>query len=79
MSCNVGGGALGEVQGSYHHGCGPERVTGAFEVMPLDAVQFPDVLSVREVHAVQVGRTTGVEPPTCKDNNPESGKWLIFV
>lgn len=62
-----GGGQAGvqlEVIGSYHHGGGVQRVAGASEVMPLDAVELPDVVADGVVDAVQVGEAAGVKPPT---------------
>lgn len=53
-----------EVVGSYHHGGGVEGVTGPSEVVPLDAVELPDVVSNSVVDTVQVRETTGVKPPT---------------
>lgn len=55
---------LGEVQGADHHGRGSERVARALEVMPLDTVQLPYVLSLGKVHAIKVGGAAGVKPPT---------------
>lgn len=37
--------------------------------MPLDTVQLPYVLSLGEVHAVEVGRAAGIKPPTWNENN----------
>lgn len=34
-----------EVVRSYHHGSGVQRVAGTSEVVPLDAVQLPDVVA----------------------------------
>lgn len=59
-----GGGVLLEVIGSYHHGGGAQGVAGAPEVMPLDAVELPDVVADGVVNTVQVGETTSVKPPT---------------
>lgn len=53
-----------EVIGSYHHGGGAQGVAGASEVVPLDAVELPDVVADGVVDTVQVGETTGVKPPT---------------
>lgn len=41
-----------------------QRVAGASEVMPLDAVELPDVVADGVVDAVQVGEAAGVKPPT---------------
>lgn len=53
-----------EVVGSHHHGGGAQGVAGASEVVPLDAVELPDVVADSVVNTVQVGETTSVEPPT---------------
>lgn len=53
-----------EVQRADHHGGAAEGVAGSFEVMPLDAVELPEVLPAAEVEAIEVGRAAGVEPPT---------------
>lgn len=58
------GGMLLEVVGSYHHGGGAQGVARAPEVVPLDAVELPDVVADGVVNAVQVGETTSVKPPT---------------
>lgn len=62
---------LGEVQRADHHGCGSKRVARTLEVVPLDAVELPYVLSLVKVHAVQVGRATGIKPPTCREDKNE--------
>lgn len=53
-----------EVVGPHHHGGGAQGVAWAFEVVPLDAVELPDVVADNVVHTVQVGETTGIKPPT---------------
>lgn len=53
-----------EVIGSYHHGGGAQGVAGASEVVPLDAVELPDVMADSVVNSVQVGETASVKPPT---------------
>lgn len=53
-----------EVIGSYHHGGGVQGVAGAAEVVPLDAVELPDVMADGVVNSVQVGEAAGVKPPT---------------
>lgn len=53
-----------EVIGSYHHGGGAQGVAGAPEVVPLDAVELPDVMADSVVNSVQVGETASVKPPT---------------
>lgn len=53
-----------EVQRADHHGGAAEGVAGPFEVMPLDAVELPEVLPAAEVEPVEVGRAAGIEPPT---------------
>lgn len=55
---------LREVGRSDHHERGSERVARAFKIVPLDSVEFSDVLSLSVVHTVQVGRTAGVVPPS---------------
>lgn len=45
-------GMLLEVIGSYHHGGGAQGVAGASEVVPLDAVELPDVVANRVVNTV---------------------------
>lgn len=57
-------GVLLEVIGSHHHGGGAQGVAGASEVVPLDAVEFPDVVAHTVVNPIEVGETTGIEPPT---------------
>lgn len=57
-------GMWSEVVGSHHHGGGAQGVAGASEVVPLDAVELPDVVADGVVDTVQVGETTGVKPPT---------------
>lgn len=47
--------------------------------MPLDAVQLPYVLSVNEIHAVQVGRPTGVKPPTAGEHEGALAQAVIVV
>lgn len=59
---------LGEVQRADHHGRGSQWVAGALEVVPLDTVQLPYMLSLSEVHAVEVGRATSIKPPTWTEN-----------
>lgn len=53
-----------EVIGSHHHGGGAQGVAGASEVVPFDAVEFPDVVADVVVNTVEVGETTGIKPPT---------------
>lgn len=53
-----------EVVRSDHHGGGVQGVAGASEVVPLDAVELPDVVTDRVVDPVQVGETAGIKPPT---------------
>lgn len=57
-------GGLWEVDRSDHHGGSTERIAGPFEVVPLDSVEFSDVLSLSVVYPVQVGRAAGVVPPS---------------
>ena len=33
--------------------------------MPLDPVELANMLATSVIHAVEVGRATGVEPPAC--------------
>lgn len=63
-----------EVIGSYHHGGGAKGVAGAFEVVPFDAIELPDVVSNSVVDTVQVGETTGVKPPTWWKEGRRKGK-----
>lgn len=58
------GGAL-EARGPYQHAGALQRVAGALEVVPADAVELADVVPGRVVDAVQVGEPAGVEPPAC--------------
>ena len=58
-----GGGVMLEVVGAYHHGGGLQGVARPSEVMPLDAVELPDVMADGVINPVQVGETTGVKPP----------------
>lgn len=53
-----------KVVGTHHHGGGAQGVAGASEVVPLDAVELPDVVANGVINAVQVGEATGVKPPT---------------
>lgn len=53
-----------EVVRSDHHGGGVQGVAGASEVVPLDAVELPDVVTDWVVDPVQVGETAGIKPPT---------------
>lgn len=53
-----------EVIGSHHHGRGAQGVAGASEVVPLDAVELPDVVANGVVNTIQVGEATSVKPPT---------------
>lgn len=55
---------LREVDRSDHHDRGSERVARAFEIVPLDSIEFSDVLSLSVVHTVQVGWTAGIVPPS---------------
>lgn len=59
-------GSPSEVRRPDHHGCGLERVAGPLPVVPLDAVELVCALPPRVVHPVEVGRTTGIEPPACE-------------
>ena len=59
-----GEGCVLEVVGSYHHGGGTQGVAGPSEVVPLDAVELPDVVTNSVVNPVQVGETASVKPPT---------------
>lgn len=52
-----------EVQRPNHHGGGAQGVAGAFEVMPLDAIELPVVLSSCVEHPIEVGGATGIKPP----------------
>lgn len=52
-----------EVQRPNHHGGGAQGVAGAFEVMPLDAIELPVVLSSCVEHSIEVGGATGIKPP----------------
>lgn len=53
-----------KVIGTHHHGGGAQGVAGASEVVPLDAVELPDVVADGVINTVQVGEATGVKPPT---------------
>lgn len=53
-----------EVVGSNHHGGGAQRVAGASEVVPFDAVEFPDVVAHSVVNTIEVGEPAGIKPPT---------------
>lgn len=53
-----------KVIGTHHHGGGAQGVAGASEVVPLDAVELPDVVADGVINTVQVGEAAGVEPPT---------------
>lgn len=52
-----------KVQRPDHHGGGVQGVAGAFEVMPLDAVELAVVLSSCVEHPIEIGGATGVKPP----------------
>lgn len=52
-----------KVQGSNHHGGGTQRVAGAFEVVPLDAIELSMVLPSRIEHPIEIGGATGIKPP----------------
>lgn len=67
-----------EVVGSDHHGGGAQRVAGAPEVVPLDAVELPDVVSDGVVDAVEVGEATGVKPPTWRRSRERRRKHQRF-
>lgn len=51
-----------------------QGVAGASEVVPLDAVELPDVVADCVVDPVQVGETAGVKPPTWVKRNKKRGE-----
>lgn len=55
-----------EFSWSDHHGGGLQGVTGSSEVMPLDTVEFADVVTHCVVDSIQVGETTCIKPPALK-------------
>lgn len=57
---------LRKFQRSDHHGSRTKRVTWPFEIMPLDAIEFANMLSLGVVHPVQVRWATGIKPPACR-------------
>lgn len=72
-----GGAALStgmlEAGRSYHHASAFQGVAGPLEVVPADAVELADVVPCWVVDAVQVGETTGVEPPACQEGAEGQG------
>lgn len=55
-----------KVQGPNHHGGGAQGIAGAFEVMPLDAVELAVVLPSCIEHPIEIGGATGIKPPPWK-------------
>lgn len=49
--------------GPQHHACAMQRVAGAPEIVPADAIDLVQVLMDWIVDAVEVGEATGVKPP----------------
>lgn len=47
--------------------------------MPLDAVQLAHVLPLGEVHAVEVGWTTGIKPPTPSEHEGTLAHAVVIV
>lgn len=56
-----------EVVRPDHHGGGPQGVAGPSEMVPLDAVEFSNVVSNGVIDTVQVGEAAGVKPPTYEE------------
>lgn len=52
-----------KVQGPNHHGGGAQGVAGAFEVMPLDAIELSVILPSCVEHPIEIGGATGIKPP----------------
>lgn len=53
-----------DAHGAQHHASGPQRVAGALEVVPADAIELAHVVASWVVDAVEIREAAGVKPPS---------------
>ncbi len=57
-----------EISWTDHHGSGLERIAGSSEVMPLNAIEFADVVTHGVVDSIEIGQTASIKPPAWKND-----------
>lgn len=53
-----------DAHGAQHHASGPQRVAGALEVVPANAVELAHVVASWVVDAVEIREAAGIKPPS---------------